>query len=117
MSPPASWSWIQRLRLRSQTSWASWHLRRATKAERRLERRLALLQQSVDSTHLALKEQELLREMAEHRLAEMQASQLHHEQGILLPAPPSPEPESQPTPALLALESYLRSRAQESTQP
>lgn len=108
MSSPTSWSWILALRLRSRNFSASWLLRRAERRQARLQKRLALLEREVDSTLLALKEQDSLVLMASHRLAEMADSRDHRELGILPPVRPSLPPELPQT--------HLQRLLQESTQ-
>lgn len=83
MSSPRSWSWTLTLRLRSQTSWASWRLSRTKAARERAARRTALLERALDSSLLREKELGQTQLQQEHRLAEMEQSRLHRELGLL----------------------------------
>lgn len=98
MSSPRSWSWLLALRLRSQSSLASWRQSRARTALAREQRRTVLLERALDSSLLRQKEleQEVLQQ--EHRLQEMADSRTWRE--LELPTPherQSLPPANQPT--------------------
>lgn len=78
-------TWVLTLRLRCRRSWTSWRLSRTSRRLAREDRRAALLQQSLDSSLLRIKELEQLERMQEHRLQEMAESEQFRQTGSLPP--------------------------------
>lgn len=78
------------LRLRWQTSWTSWRLKRTARKLARAEQTVLLLLLTLDSSNLRVKELEERAEQLAHRQQEMSESRAFREQQILPPAPASP---------------------------